>query len=137
MFSNSPKKFLYIWATFVRKFLSKNLQKSPNLVTLHSSSFLDFGDIWRVLDKGNKQVLKLVCTQKSLETHGPKWEKTGVRSTYEAGLRRQTALVRTLEAPMIQPRTYDGKIFTWAHTYIVKTRQTDWWQHLVAISCNE
>ena len=31
---NSPKKSPYIWATFVRNFLTKNLQKSPNLVTL-------------------------------------------------------------------------------------------------------
>ena len=28
------KKSTYIWATFVRKFVTKNFQKSPNLVTL-------------------------------------------------------------------------------------------------------
>ena len=32
---NCPKKSLCIWATFVRKFVTKNFQKlSPNLVTL-------------------------------------------------------------------------------------------------------
>ena len=29
-----PKKSTYIWATFARKCISKNFQKSPNLVTL-------------------------------------------------------------------------------------------------------
>ena len=28
------KKSTYIWATFVRKFVTKNFQKSPNLETL-------------------------------------------------------------------------------------------------------
>ena len=34
MFSEEPKELLYIWATFGRKFVAKNFQKSPNLVTL-------------------------------------------------------------------------------------------------------
>ena len=32
MFSKLPKKSTYIWATCVRKFVTKNFQKSPNLV---------------------------------------------------------------------------------------------------------
>ena len=36
VFRNSPKESFNIWATFVRKFVTKNLQKSPNLVTLGS-----------------------------------------------------------------------------------------------------
>ena len=34
MFSKQPKKSTYIWAAFVRKFVTKNFQKLPNLVTL-------------------------------------------------------------------------------------------------------
>ena len=37
MFSKQPKNSTYIWATFVRKSITKNFQKSPNLVTLLSS----------------------------------------------------------------------------------------------------
>jgi len=37
MFSEEPKESLYIWATFGRKFVAKNFQKSPNLVTLQAS----------------------------------------------------------------------------------------------------
>ena len=33
-FQNSPKSHQCFWATFVSKFVSKNFQKSPNLVTL-------------------------------------------------------------------------------------------------------
>ena len=34
VFKNSQKKSLDIWASFVRKLVIKNFQKSPNLVTL-------------------------------------------------------------------------------------------------------
>ena len=34
MLFKKPEKSPYIWATFKRKFVTKNLQKSPNLVTL-------------------------------------------------------------------------------------------------------
>ena len=35
MFSKQPKKSTYIWATFVRKFVTTKFPKSPNMVTLH------------------------------------------------------------------------------------------------------
>ena len=38
IFHNSLKMLLNIWATFARNFVPKNFQKSPNLVTLQSSS---------------------------------------------------------------------------------------------------
>ena len=34
MFSKEPKNTTYIWATFVRRFVTKNFQKLPILVTL-------------------------------------------------------------------------------------------------------
>ena len=39
-----PKKLPIIWATFARNFVAKNIQKSPNLVTLvvMNSSFQTF-----------------------------------------------------------------------------------------------
>ena len=33
-FQNSPKRLQYVWATFVRKFVTNKLQKSPNMVTM-------------------------------------------------------------------------------------------------------
>ena len=36
MFSKQAKMSLNIWATLVRKFVTKNIQKSHNLVTLQS-----------------------------------------------------------------------------------------------------
>ena len=36
MFAKQPKQPVYIWTTYVRKFVTENFQKLPNLVTLMS-----------------------------------------------------------------------------------------------------
>ena len=50
IFLNEPKNLNSFWATFVRKFVTQNFQKSPNLVTL-SSKKLEYSD-WLIIVTG-------------------------------------------------------------------------------------
>ena len=50
IFLNEPKNLNSFWATFLRKFVTQNFQKSPNLVTL-SSKKLEYSD-WLIIVMG-------------------------------------------------------------------------------------